>query len=92
VQTGQTVGAVNFPEIQLPLTAGTQRLRHIHRNVPGVLGQINAILAAQKINIAAQALQTQGNLGYVVMDIEGVPDMVALRTAMSAIDGTIRVG
>lgn len=91
--TGQTVGAVNFPEIQLPsLAAGTQRLRHIHRNVPGMLGQINAILAAQKINIAAQALQTQGDLGYVVMDLENVADMASLRNAMAAIEGTIRVG
>jgi len=67
---GSTMGAVNFPQVALPDHAGTRRIMHIHRNEPGVLNAINAIVSEQQINIAAQYLQTQSDLGYVVMDVE----------------------
>ncbi|WP_028109204.1 phosphoglycerate dehydrogenase [Ferrimonas futtsuensis] len=86
---GSTLSAVNFPEVSLPEHTGTSRLLHIHHNVPGILNQINQAFAAKEINIAAQFLQTKGDLGYVVMDVatQHADDALA---QLSSINGTIR--
>jgi D-3-phosphoglycerate dehydrogenase len=87
---GSTLSAVNFPEVSLPGHTGTSRLLHIHRNQPGVLTQINQAFAKHNINIAAQYLQTDDQIGYVVIDIEAQDSVLALRE-LKQIDGTIRV-
>ena len=68
---GSTLTAVNFPEVSLPAKReSVSRLLHIHKNVPGVMRQINEIFAKLNINVAAQYLQTTADIGYVVMDIQ----------------------
>ena len=67
---GSTLGAVNFPEVSLPEYPGKHRVLHIHRNQPGVLSAINAVFSQEEINIAAEYLQTDAKVGYVVIDIE----------------------
>jgi D-3-phosphoglycerate dehydrogenase / 2-oxoglutarate reductase len=67
---GSTLSAVNFPEVALPEHPGQHRLLHIHRNVPGVLSAINQVLSEQQVNVAGQYLQTNAEIGYVVIDIE----------------------
>lgn len=67
---GSTLTAVNFPEVSLPQKReDVSRLLHIHKNVPGIMRQINEIFASKDINVAAQYLQTGADIGYVVMDI-----------------------
>ncbi|MEI8396456.1 MAG: phosphoglycerate dehydrogenase [Rhodospirillaceae bacterium] len=90
---GSTIGAVNFPPVALPARehgAGT-RFLHIHRNVPGVLKRINELFAARDTNISAQYLQTDPEVGYVVVDVDGAIDDDAVREDLRRIDGTIRV-
>ncbi len=67
---GSTLSAVNFPEVSLPEHLDRSRLLHIHKNTPGVLTQINQAFAEKGINIAAQYLQTNDEIGYVVVDVE----------------------
>lgn len=91
---GSSLSAVNFPEVSLPEhiqpgETGTSRLLHIHRNQPGVLTNINQAFAKNNINIAAQYLQTDDQIGYVVIDIESSDSAQALK-ALKAIDGTIK--
>ena len=86
---GSTVSAVNFPEVSLPELANRSRLLHIHHNQPGVLTQINQAFTQHGINIAAQYLQTNEAIGYVVIDVETDHSEVALKE-LRAIDGTIR--
>lgn len=89
---GSTVGAVNFPEVSLPEHAGKHRLLHIHRNQPGVLSAINGVFSGEQINIAAQYLNTDVRIGYVVLDVEageGVDEM-QLKRELEAVPGTIR--
>jgi D-3-phosphoglycerate dehydrogenase len=89
--TGSTMGAVNFPQVQLPPRPTGMRFMHIHRNVPGLMGRLNDVFSRRRINIAAQYLQTDGEIGYVVVDAEVPGDTsTALLTEMRAIDGTIR--
>ena len=86
---GSTLSAVNFPEVSLPEHQGRSRLLHIHENAPGVLTQINQAFAKEGINIAAQYLQTNENIGYVVIDVETDHADSAFQ-ALKAINGTIK--
>ncbi|KID54815.1 3-phosphoglycerate dehydrogenase [Pseudoalteromonas luteoviolacea CPMOR-1] len=86
---GSTVTAVNFPEVSLPELSNRSRLLHVHENRPGVLTQINQAFAQHGINIAAQYLQTDDCIGYVVIDVDSDHSEVALKE-LSAVEGTIR--
>jgi len=88
---GSTLSAVNFPEVTLPEHAGSHRLLHIHRNVPGMLSQVNAVFSARHVNIDGQYLRTDASVGYVVIDV-GADAMQAdaLRAELAAIPGTLR--
>ncbi|WP_419147394.1 phosphoglycerate dehydrogenase [Pseudoalteromonas 'SMAR'] len=86
---GSTVTAVNFPEVSLPELLNRSRLLHVHENRPGVLTQINQAFAQHGINIAAQYLQTDDAIGYVVIDVDSDHSEVALKE-LSAVEGTIR--
>ena len=87
--TGTTTSSLNFPEVALPEHAGCHRLLHIHRNVPGVLSAINSVFSENRINVSAQFLQTNDQVGYVVIDIDAEYSDMALKK-LAAIDGTIR--
>jgi D-3-phosphoglycerate dehydrogenase len=88
--TGATLGAVNFPQVQLPPRASGTRFMHVHRNVPGLLRRLNDVFGSRDLNIAAQYLQTDGDLGYVVVDAEGVTDDATVMEELRAINGTVR--
>jgi D-3-phosphoglycerate dehydrogenase len=70
VNAGATTGAVNFPQVELPQTKGAHRILNAHRNVPGVLRDINRIVSEKGANIQAQVLATDPNIGYLVMDLD----------------------
>lgn len=86
---GSTLSAVNFPEVSLPEHTGCSRLLHIHQNKPGILTRINLAFADKNINIAAQYLQTNADIGYVVIDVEAEYAEEALEE-LKKIDGTIK--
>ena len=89
--SGSTMGAVNFPQVQLPTRPVGARFIHVHRNVPGMLRRLNEVFLQRDINIAAQYLQTDSEIGYVVIDAEE-PDNVGeeILDDIRALDGTIR--
>jgi D-3-phosphoglycerate dehydrogenase / 2-oxoglutarate reductase len=88
---GSTLSAVNFPEVSLPEHTGSRRLLHIHENRPGMLTQINNAFSETGVNIDAQYLQTAGQVGYVVIDVDAGEDQArALRDRLAAIAGTLR--
>lgn len=69
VNSGNSFGSVNFPNIQLPPFVRAHRLIHVHKNVPGILAQINGVLAKKNINVLGQYLKTNEHIGYVITDI-----------------------
>ncbi|CDL83694.1 phosphoglycerate dehydrogenase [Xenorhabdus szentirmaii] len=90
---GSTLSAVNFPEVSLPIHAkDTHRLLHIHENRPGILTSINQIFTNQEINIEAQYLRTEGNIGYVVIDIttQNPTQAESVLQQLKSVSGTIR--
>jgi len=85
---GTTIGAVNFPNISLPVKEDAHRLLNIHQNKPGVLSEINQILSHDSVNVVGQYLQTTPELGYVVIDVD--QDGTGLKERFDAIGGVIR--
>jgi D-3-phosphoglycerate dehydrogenase / 2-oxoglutarate reductase len=88
--TGSTIGAVNFVEISLQPNSSKQRFLHIHANVPGVLGEINNFFSSRDINISAEYLQTDPDIGYVIIETESELDPSVVRDLRN-IPHTIRV-
>ena len=80
IAEGTTSLSVNLPQVVLPPAPGTHRLAHLHKNVPGVMAEINSVLAAHDVNVEAQLLSTRGDLGYALTDIAiDYPDAVVAR-------------
>jgi len=87
---GSTVGAVNFPSLNLVSHENACRILHIHKNRPGVLREINRVFANEEMNILGQHLNTMGDLGYVVLDLEKTEKTDFLKSLRN-IKGTLKV-
>ena len=70
LEYGTTSGSHTVPAVALPPQDGTHRILHIHRNVPGVLADINSRLSARGVNILGQYLKTNDEIGYVILDVD----------------------
>jgi D-3-phosphoglycerate dehydrogenase len=89
--TGSTMGAVNFPQVQLPARPSGTRFIQVQRNVPGMLGRLNEVLARHAVNIAAQYYETNNDVGYVVLDADtSAADSERVLADIRALEGTIR--
>ena len=86
---GSTIGAVNFPQISLQSNHNKQRFLHIHQNIPGLLKDISNVFTSRSINIVSQFLQTDPEIGYVIIDTESQTDETILKD-LKAIPHTIR--
>ena len=88
---GSTVGAVNFPQAQLPARPRGTRFIQVQRNLPGMLGKLNDLFARHAVNIAAQYYETRGEIGYVVLDADAsAADSARILADIRALEGTIR--
>ena len=88
--TGSTIGAVNFVEIALHANSSKQRFLHIHKNVPGVLEELNHYFSSRGINISAEYLQTDPDIGYVIMETDSELGSSVLKD-LKNVPHTIRV-
>jgi D-3-phosphoglycerate dehydrogenase len=89
VDTGSTGGSLTVPDLNLPILHNAHRILHIHKNVPGVLSQINGQLGKMKVNILGQYLKTNEDIGYVVLDIDKKTSSKVI-TTLRGIKETIR--
>ncbi len=89
IRQGTTTGAVNFPQVEVPPLVEGVRLVNVHKNVPGVLGEINGLVSEKGANIKAQYLSTDAHIGYLVMDLE-VAQADDLAKRIDALDTTIQ--
>jgi D-3-phosphoglycerate dehydrogenase len=91
VENGSTMGAVNFPQVQLPARPQGTRFSHVHRNVPGMMRRLNEVFLMRDINIVAQYLETDREVGFVVLDADLAGHSSGqLLAEISALEGTIR--
>ncbi len=89
INSGNTVDAVNFPNIRLPLQTNAHRFLHIHKNIPGVMAKINKVLAKYKLNITGQYLSTDSKVGYVITDVDKEYNEEVI-TKLRKVAGTIK--
>jgi len=89
INSGNTVDAVNFPNIRLPRQTKAHRFLHIHKNVPGVMAKINKILAQYELNITGQYLSTDPKVGYVITDLDKEYNKEVIEE-LREVEGTIR--
>ena len=80
---------MNFPNVELAPSRGTHRVLNVHKNVPGVMKEINRIVSDTGANIQAQILSTAPSIGYLIMDIERDVSE-AVRAGMSLLPTNIR--
>lgn len=91
MQLGKTYGAVQFPSMEVPqIRQGVSRLINIHRNVPGVLGEVNSIVSQHGVNIQAQYLATNNHVGYLVMDLEDPKMSNTVATKIGALKTSLK--
>lgn len=90
ISVGNTVLSVNMPQMQLPLLQGGSRFIHIHENMPGIMAQINTIVARHNVNVEGQYLKTNEQVGYVILDVNQ-KNAKSLEKELKQIPGTIRV-
>ena len=90
LEKGTSTGSHTIPPLALPAQEGSHRILHIHKNVPGVLSQINTLLSKNKINIVGQYLKTNDAIGYVVLDVENTLSNTAIQL-LKSIKETIKV-
>ncbi|MEL6746327.1 MAG: phosphoglycerate dehydrogenase [Pseudomonadota bacterium] len=93
--TGTTLGAVNFPQAQLPLAPGTMRFIQTHRNVPGQLKRVTRVFETAQRNISGMLNQSDGDLGYAIIDVDHpadnpIPDPHAILEEIRGLSGTIK--
>lgn len=89
IETGSTTGAVNFPCVELPVVRDSHRILNIHHNVPGVLTSINSIISGMGANIRAQYLETRGEVGYLIIDIDSEIS-TAVKNSIDELDTSIK--
>ncbi|TYP96439.1 D-3-phosphoglycerate dehydrogenase [Tenacibaculum adriaticum] len=89
INSGNTVDAVNFPNIRLPKQQNAHRFLHIHKNVPGIMAKINKVLAEYELNISGQYLSTDAKVGYVITDLDKDYNQDVI-TELKDVEGTIK--
>lgn len=90
LEKGITFGSHTVPALSLPPQEGAHRILHIHKNVPGVLSEINTLLSKNNINILGQYLKTNDEIGYVVLDVDKSISKNALEL-LKGVKASIRV-
>ncbi|WP_420322871.1 phosphoglycerate dehydrogenase [Flagellimonas sp.] len=89
INSGNTVDAVNFPNIRLPKQQKAHRFLHIHKNVPGIMAKIGKVLAEYEMNITGQYLSTDSEVGYVITDLDKEYNKEVVK-ALKNVENTIK--
>ena len=89
INSGNSVDAVNFPNIRLPKQQKAHRFLHIHKNVPGIMAKINEVLAKYELNIVGQYLSTNSEVGYVITDVNKEYNKDVIK-ALRKVENTIK--
>jgi D-3-phosphoglycerate dehydrogenase len=90
IESGSSIGSHSIPELSLPKMEETHRILHIHKNVSGVLSEINSKISKLDVNILGQYLSTNMDVGYVVLDIAKNDSLDTLKE-LKQIENTIKV-
>jgi len=72
---GNITHSVNFPNIEsIPASTVHTRLIVINKDVPGMIALITKVLGAQGVNIVSLKNESNGSVGYNIIDLESSLD------------------
>jgi D-3-phosphoglycerate dehydrogenase / 2-oxoglutarate reductase len=87
--SGTTTLSVNLPTVALHGSSAA-RFGLLHRNVPGVMAQVDALVGEHGLNVDGQVLATGGEFGYAVTDVNA-PLPPELLAALRTLPETVRL-
>jgi D-3-phosphoglycerate dehydrogenase / 2-oxoglutarate reductase len=85
---GAVRGSVNLPEVGVGPLRAAARLVHVHRDQPGVMSQVNALLADAGLNVTQMHLETDRGIGVAIVDLNRAPEAATLE-GIRRIDATL---
>ena len=89
LESGSIVNSVNFPAVVSEAYEG-YRLAVSNENVPGMLGQMTAVLAERNINVIDLVNKSRDGIAYNLIDLSEAPDQ-GLIDAIAQIESVINV-
>lgn len=90
LNNGNIKNSVNYPDCDMGVCSSLNRVALLHMNVPNMIGQISAILAAADMNIANMTNKSKDKYAYTLIDLETELDDLT-RQKLNAIKGMMRV-
>lgn len=90
LENGNIRNSVNFPNCDMGVCKAACRLTVLHRNIPNMIGQITAVLAAEGINISDMTNKSRDRFAYTMVELEQKAGEEAVER-IRAIDGVLRV-
>ena len=91
LENGNIVNSVNYPNCDLGEASGAARITVHHKNLPNMIGQLTAILAADGHNISNMLNKSKGEWAYSMFDMEKKAPTEETIKKMEQIDGVVRV-
>ena len=90
LENGNIHHSVNYPDCDMGVCASVSRVALLHRNIPNMIGQISAILAATDMNIANMVNKSRDKYAYTLIDLETEADSETIEK-LKKISGMKRV-
>lgn len=90
IENGNITNSVNFPNCDMGVCRVAARVGLLHANIPNMIGQISAVLAAKNINISDMTNKSKGKYAYTLVDLESCLDDEA-EASLKSIEGMKRV-
>ena len=90
LENGNIKNSVNYPACDMGVCQASSRIAVLHMNIPNMIGQITAILAAQGVNISDMTNKSRDKYAYTLLDLEHKPEEATVEK-LKAIEGVLRV-
>ena len=90
LENGNIKNSVNYPACDMGVCQAASRIAVLHMNIPNMIGQITAILAAQGVNISDMTNKSRDKYAYTLLDLEHKPEETTVEK-LKAIEGVLRV-
>ncbi len=90
LELGTIRNSVNYPDCDMGPIRGGGRFAALHANVPNMIGQISAVIAASSVNIERMRNEAQGKNAYTLVETDAPLDRETY-DRLRAIEGIYRV-
>lgn len=90
LENGNIKNSVNYPNCDMGTRGNCIRITVLHHNVPNMIGQFTAVLAAKHLNIADLTNKSRGKFAYTMIDVD-TDHIEGIQEALEKIDDVLKV-